>query len=119
MDKPFPAYKGSESYAFACYAHADSETVFADLGQLLSEGINIWYDEGIQAGSSWRAEIATAIVGASKFLFFISRESLASEHCLREVDYALNNSIEIIPVYVDDSTLPPELDLALRFPKPG
>ena len=62
MDKPFPAYKGTGSYAFACYAHADSDHVFADLGQLISEGINVWYDEGIQAGSSWRAEIATAII---------------------------------------------------------
>ena len=114
MDKPFPAYKGTGTYAFACYAHADSDHVFADLGQLITEGINIWYDEGIQAGSSWRAEIATAIVGASKFLFFISQDSLASEHCLREVDYALNNRIEIIPVYLDGSALPPELDLALN-----
>ena len=99
---------------FVCYAHSDAEVVYADLGQLNSEGVNIWYDEGIQAGSSWRAEIATAITGASKFLFFVSEASLTSAHCLREVDYALNNDIEIIPVYLDDSALPPELDLALN-----
>ena len=114
MDKPIPAYKGSASFVFVCYAHSDSEVVYADLGELVSNGINIWYDEGIQAGSSWRAEIATAITGASKFLFFVSEASLTSAHCLREVDYALNNDIEIIPVYLDNSALPPELDLALN-----
>ena len=114
MDKPIPAYKGSEDYVFLCYAHSDSEMVYADLAQLVSAGINVWYDEGIEAGSFWRAEIAGAITGASKFLFFVSKYSLKSAHCLREVDYALNNDIEIIPVYLDDSTLPPELDLALN-----
>ncbi|MEP4485991.1 MAG: tetratricopeptide repeat protein [Halioglobus sp.] len=114
MDKPIPAYKGSASFVFVCYAHSDAEVVYADLGQLNSEGVNIWYDEGIQAGSSWRAEIAAAITGASRFLFFVSEASLTSAHCLREVDYALNHDIEIIPVYLDDSALPPELDLALN-----
>lgn len=114
MDKPTAAYKGAEAYVFACYAHVDSGMVFDDLVQLNNQGVNIWYDEGIQAGSSWRAEIASAITGASKFLFFISEASLASAHCLREVDYALSNNIPIIPIYLDESKLPPELDLALN-----
>ncbi len=76
--------------------------------------MHLWYDEGISAGSSWRGDIATAIKGAAKFLFYISESSLASSHCLREVDYALSNDIEIIPVYLDDSGLPGELDLVLN-----
>lgn len=114
MSKPFAAYRGSESYIFVCYAHKDADRVYADLVQLNDEGINIWYDEGIPAGSSWRAEIAGAIQGASRLLFYISESSLVSSHCLREVDFAVNHDIEIVPVYLDDSSLPAELELVLN-----
>jgi tetratricopeptide (TPR) repeat protein len=114
VEKPFPAYKGDDPYVFVCYAHRDSETVYADLKDLHDEGINLWYDEGISAGLSWRAEIATAISGARKMLFFISESSLQSAHCIREVDYALNHDIEVIPVYLEDCVLPGELELGLN-----
>jgi tetratricopeptide (TPR) repeat protein len=113
LEKPFPAYDGDESYMFVCYAHSDSKTVYADLIELRDKGINLWYDEGISAGKSWRAEIATAIAGTSKLIFFISEASLHSVHCLREVDYALNHDLEIIPVYLEDVKLSGELELGL------
>ena len=113
MDKPFPAYKGEEPYVFVCYSHQDAEQVYADIGLLHADGVNLWYDEGIPGGTSWRGEIAQAIQGASRLLFFISRTSLVSNHCLREVDYALNHDIGIVPVYLEQTPLPPELDLAL------
>ncbi|WP_395338586.1 TIR domain-containing protein [Ningiella sp. W23] len=112
--KPFPAYKESDSFVFVCYAHTDADSVYQDLKLLYDAGINIWYDEGIEAGKSWRAEIATAIQAANKLIFFISKTSLVSKHCLREVDYALNHDIEIIPVYLDDSALPEELALVFN-----
>jgi tetratricopeptide (TPR) repeat protein len=114
LNKPFRAYSGTEPHVFVCYAHKDSDSVYSDLMQVHAKGIHLWYDEGISAGSSWRGEIATAIKGATKFLFYISESSLASSHCLREVDYALSNDIEIIPVYLDDSGLPGELALVLN-----
>lgn len=113
LDKPFPAYSGSEPYVFVCYAHLDAKTVYSDLIDLDRKGANLWYDEGIPAGRSWRAEIAAAIEGASSFVFFISEASLNSAHCLREVDYALNHDVNIIPVYLEDCSLPGELALAL------
>lgn len=97
-----------------CYAHSDADTVYADLVALDEYGINIWYDEGIPAGSSWRGEIAAAIKGADKLVYFISEASLKSNHCLREVDFAINNDVEIVPVYLDESTLPGELELVLN-----
>ncbi len=114
MDKPFAAYSGTEPYVFVCYAHKDAGVVYPDLTLLSRNGLNVWYDEGIPAGSAWRAEIAAAIKGAKKLLFFISKASLNSQHCLREVDYALSHDIEIVPVYVDDADLPAGLDLELN-----
>jgi tetratricopeptide (TPR) repeat protein len=114
MDKPLPAYSGTEPYVFVCYAHSDADKVYPDLIELNNQGINVWYDEGISGGKSWRAEIAEAIAGTDKVIFFISGKSLTSAHCLREVDYALKLDIEIVPVYLDDSSLPGELDLVLN-----
>ena len=114
LEKPFPAYEGDDEYVFVCYAHSNAGIVYADLEDLHAEGINLWYDEGISAGKSWRSEIATAIAGTRKLLFFISEDSLTSAHCLREVDYALNHDIEIVPVYLEDCVLPDELELGLN-----
>lgn len=114
MDKPFAAYSGSEPFVFVCYAHKDAAAVYADLVELDSNGIHVWYDEGIPAGSAWRGEIAAAIKGASKLIFYISKASLQSSHCLREVDYALHHDLEIVPVYLEDCPLPEELELVLN-----
>ncbi|WP_371193489.1 tetratricopeptide repeat protein [Glaciecola sp. SC05] len=114
MKKPFAAYKGNDSFTFVCYAHSDAEYVYQDLILLNNAGCNIWYDEGISAGKLWREEIAMAIKSADKLVFFISKSSLASKHCLREVDYALEHDIDILPVYLDDSKLPEELALVFN-----
>jgi len=114
VETPFPAYRGDEPYVFVCYAHGDSAEVYLEIEWLHDQGIDLWYDEGISAGKVWRAEIAKAIQGASKFLYYISAASLASEHCNREVDYALNKGFEIVPVYLEEVDLTPELDLALN-----
>ncbi len=113
LQKPFPAYRGDDSYIFVCYSHRDAEFVYQDLAALNDHGVHVWYDEGIGAGSSWRGEIADAIQGASRMLFFISEDSLRSAHCLREVSFALDKDIDVLPVYLQDIALPGELDLAL------
>ena len=114
MQKPITSYSGSESYIFVCYAHRDAAIVYPDLVNLDKQNINIWYDEGISAGTTWRGEIAAAIKGSEKLLFYISKSSLKSGHCLREVDYALDNDIEILPIFLDGSQLPDELQLSLN-----
>ena len=113
MEKPFPAYKGDDPYVFVCYAHAD-QAVYAEIRWLQDQGINVWYDEGISAGRVWRAEIVKALEGASNFLYYISEASLDSTHCNREVDYALDKELEVVPVYLDETELTPELRLALN-----
>lgn len=114
LNKQLKAYKGNEPYVFVCYSHKDTDSVLSDMTELNGKGINLWYDEGISAGSTWRAEIAAAITGAKQFIFFISENSLKSSHCLREVDYALSHEIEIIPVYLEECSLPAELDFVLN-----
>ena len=114
MDKPFSAYEGEGQYVFVCYAHADDSVVYPEIGWLRDQGINIWYDEGIAGGKVWRRSLAEAIQGASRVLYYVSKASLASAHCSREIEYAIDHEIEVVPVYLEEIALTPELGLVLN-----
>jgi TolB-like protein/Tfp pilus assembly protein PilF len=113
LNPPFPAYSGSDPYIFVCYAHADAEAVYSYLVELRNAGVNIWFDEGISAGSVWRGDIAEAIEGAAQMLFFASPDSVASQHCNSELHYAFDRDIPVLPVYLAPTELSPDLRIGL------
>ena len=115
MDKPFPAYRGTDPYVFVCYAHKDDRIAYREMAWLHDQGVRLWYDEGISAGRVWRGEIADALDHASALLFFISRAALDSHHCQREVHYALDRKIPVYPIYIEDVSLPSDLALGLNL----
>ena len=107
MEKPFPAYRGSNPYIFVSYSHADEDEVYAQIRWLQDQGINVWYDTtGIGVGSEWNDEIAKAIKDADRFLFFITPNSVASEHCRRELNFAQSEDRRIIAVHLTATELP-------------
>jgi adenylate cyclase len=95
------------------YAHEDADVVFEELRALRARGWHIWYDEGISAGTSWRAEIADAIERCAVFLIFLTSRSVASEHCTKELNLALDRKKPVIPVYLDATELPSAIALEL------
>jgi TolB-like protein/tetratricopeptide (TPR) repeat protein len=114
VDAPFPSYDGENEFVFVCYSHADHEIVYSEIGWLKDQAVNIWYDEGILAGKNWRAETGSSLDGATWVLFFISKASLESDHCNREINLALDEGKEIIPVYLEDIALTPDLKIGLN-----
>ncbi len=96
-----------------CYAHDDEGVVFPEMAWLHEQTINLWYDEGISAGRIWREEIGNAIKGASKVLYYISEASLASDHCDREINFALDHHKSVLPVYLEDVALTTDLEVGL------
>ncbi len=76
-------------------------------------GFNIWYDEGIEAGSEWREEIANAITNTCLFLYFVTPESARSENCRKEVNLADRKHIPILAIHLEATDLPGSLDLTL------
>jgi len=75
MKTPFPAYKGDEPYVFVSYSHADSSQIYEELNWLQEQRFNLWYDEGIEAGTQWREELALAIESAKLFVFLVTPNS--------------------------------------------
>ena len=41
MNKPLPAYEGSEPYVFVCYAHEDKAIVYKEIRWLQDRGVKI------------------------------------------------------------------------------
>lgn len=113
VQAPFPAYQGDEAYVFVCYSHADAERVYGDLRWLHERGYKIWYDEGISPGSFWREETAGAIERASVFLLYISPATVDSPHCMREVNFALDENLPFVSVHLETTRLPAGLRLAV------
>ena len=114
MDKPFPAYQGDEPYVFVCYAHEDSDIVYPEIAWLREQGTNLWYDEGIAAGRNWREAIGNSLLGASQVLFYITARSLVSDHCNREINLSLDEGKDVVPVYLEDVELTPDLKVGLN-----
>ena len=114
VKKPFTAYKGDEPYSFVCYAHADCSLVYPDLAWLNDHGAHLWYDEGISAGTNWRATIGEALLGADSVLVYLSQASIKSQHCNREINLALDEAKRIIPIYLEEVALTPDLKIGLN-----
>ena len=110
---PFDPYQGNEEYVFISYAHKDSRTVFDAINRLHNERYRIWYDEGIEAGAEWPQVVADRLLNSSFVIIFISRSAIESHNCRREIHYAVSRKKSMLVVTLDDSVLPPELEMQL------
>ena len=93
-------------YIFVSYSHRDANCILPIVFRLRSEGYNLWYDEGIEAGSEWDENIATHIMKCSYFIAFISDNYLKSSNCKDELNYARDLDKEQFLIYLEDVTLP-------------
>lgn len=112
-DQSQVSYRGSDPYIFMCYARRDADTVSPELRWLHKQGFNVWYDDGIGAGSDWREEIAQAIKHANLLLYFVTPQSVESEHCRKEAHFAIDNHIPVVAVHMKATHLPDGLSMAL------
>jgi small GTP-binding protein len=117
INPPFEAYKGKESFVFVSYSHLDRVRVYPIIDHLHKEGIRIWYDEGINAGSEWRTILTKKLDNCSTFIIFISHNSMISEDVLNEVFWAFERykkkEIKVIPIYLNNTWVPNGIKLEL------
>ncbi len=87
--------------------------MFSELRALHENGLRIWYDEGIDPGNEWPDDIAKALHRASVFLVFVSRSAVESRNVRNEINFALNREKPFLAVYLEDTQLPPGLELRM------
>ncbi len=91
---------------FITYAHKNKEakdTLIECLAVMKSDGvISIWHDNEILPGDKWREEIfSTHLPDSDILLYLVSRASLASENCNKELAGALNFKIRVLPIILE------------------
>ncbi|MGD8830514.1 MAG: TIR domain-containing protein [Pseudomonadales bacterium] len=114
MEQPAPAYEGEEPFVFVSYSHQDEALVYREIRWLQDQGVNVWYDTQIQAGSEWSDALANAISRCSRFLYFITPSSVASENCRRELNHAIEEGRSILAVHLKETVVPGGIRLTLN-----
>ena len=100
-------------YIFISYAHADSALVLPIVRAMQEANIDLWYDEGIEAGSEWPEYIAEKVMNCSKFVLFISNAYLASQNCKRELNFAISRKKDILSVHLEAVQFSPGMEMQL------
>ncbi|MEM7363842.1 MAG: TIR domain-containing protein, partial [Pseudomonadota bacterium] len=103
----------STPFIFISYSHQDANIVLPEIERLTNAGFEVWYDDGINPGASWRDELAEKIASCGLFLFFATERSIASDNCQQEVNFAVGRSKPILTVHLQSATLTPGMELAL------
>lgn len=113
VEKPFQAYEGDEPFFFVSYAHADAMPVYEEMAELNEAGFRLWYDDGIHIGTVWRQALADALSKAAGMIFFSTERSNASQNCLQELNFVLDDGKPVIVVQLEEAPLPALLRLSL------
>lgn len=108
MDTP-----DNRPYVFVSYAHANSDAVLPIVNAMSKSKIDLWYDEGITAGSEWPEFIAERVVECSKFVLFVSNAYLDSQNCKRELNFAISRKKDILSIFLEDVQLSPGMEMQL------
>ena len=109
----FKPYEGNEAYIFISYSHKDKMLVFPVIEKMAQDGYNIWYDEGIDPGSEWPETIANHLDNCDSFISFISKNSLSSANCRREINFALKKNKPFISVILEEVEMSLGMDMQL------
>lgn len=110
------AYEGNRPYIFVSYSHNDEIQVREIIFFLIEEGYRIWFDAGLHPATVWRRVIADKIENAAckACLFVVSQDSVKSEECKMELNYATNKKKSIIPIILQKTMLPHEIEMLIN-----
>lgn len=109
------AYNGTAPYAFLSYSHLNSTDAYHIISLLQENGINIWFDAGIEIGSEYAEYIAEKLSKASAFIILITPDSINSEFVRKELQMALDLKMKPICVYLKETMLSPGMMIQLNI----
>ncbi len=112
-DRSLAPYQGQEPYIFLSYSHRNAEAAAETIRWLKAAGFRVWYDEGVIPATQWDENIAQAIENCDYLIALISEAYLSSANCLDELNYARDQSIPLLLVYLEDVSLPSGLAMRL------
>jgi hypothetical protein len=97
---------------FISYSHANRDFVDQLAGQLVRENIHVWLDRWeLSLGDSLIDKVQGAVQGASALLVVLSKASVESEWCKKELTAGLFRELDerrviVMPVLLEDCAVP-------------
>lgn len=111
------AYNGTEKYIFVSYAHRDNAVALPIIEGLISRGMRVWYDGGIEVGTDWAEYIEDRVLGCECLILLLSHASVESVNCREEFALARESGRKILICYIEDLK-PSDLKHGLRLRVP-
>lgn len=97
---------------FVSYSRKDTDFVKKLHNALAAQNRDTWVDwEDIPASAEWWKEIEGGIESSDAFAFVISPDSVRSEICRREIEFAVTNNKRFIPILYRPVTDPEDQKL--------
>jgi WD40 repeat protein len=92
------------SHIFISYSRKDLEIAEKIIAALEKSNFKIWIDrKDIPKGEELTKEIYLGIERADAFLFLVSPDSVQSDWCNKEIDYAVKSSKRILPLIIRET----------------
>ncbi|MBX6722762.1 MAG: toll/interleukin-1 receptor domain-containing protein, partial [Dactylosporangium sp.] len=91
-------------YVFISYSRRDRPYVELLDTHLAGAGVAVWFDERIEYGQAWTAEISDKLDNCAAVLVIMTPESARSEWVDREITYARQNHKPVIPLLLRDTS---------------
>ena len=103
-----------EQGAFISYSHADAAQV-RDLVDVITKelGFPVWYDNNLHGGDHYFSVIAERILNYEYFIFVVSQNSVNSEFCTMELEFAKSEKKKILAVWLEDFMPPPRIRMVI------
>lgn len=100
---------------FVSYSHQDSANVEQIITTLRdTSGMDVWFDQNLHGGENYFSVIANQIVENKYFVFIVSRHSIESDWCLRELEFAASERRQIIAIWLEDVPISPRIKLVIQ-----
>jgi TolB-like protein len=93
---------------FISYSSHDREKAVSLAEELRACGTTVWIDQAIDGAMQWSSEIAQALDECKALILLVSKSSLSSKNCAKEVTIAAESDKHILPIDLEDIALPRE-----------
>ncbi len=100
---------------FVSYSHKDTAVV-EQIVSVLKEtcGMDVWFDHKLRGGENYFSVIANQIIENKYFVFIVSDNSVKSDWCLRELEFAASERRHIVAIWLDNITIAPRIKLIIQ-----
>lgn len=103
---PTDASNDTRSDVFICYSRKDGVFTASLVAEIRALSKRVVFDvDGIRGGEAWRRKLGNLIEYADNMVVLISADSLTSQYCRWELDYANTLNKRLIPVLVRSTDL--------------